>query len=195
MPGGPVVDDAGAQLPDPGGRQAASRIMERNVGQQPLPGWKIVFATAGRQPRPQRLLIAEAHHRLAHPVLERLALMNYARSLRTRQQRPQVAKRRLPDVAAVQQTAHLGDVARDARAQPVAVGLEPFAQQLAQARDLNPDAAGATRVPIQTTDWTWPRACRASRPSIGAGNAHPAPDGCTDAIARVGVSDGARAKA
>ena len=107
----PVAGVAGAQLPDPGGRQAASRILEGEVGQQPLPGGQIVFATAGRQPRPQRLLIAEAHHRLAHPALERLTLMNHPGSLGTRQQRPQVAHRRLPDVAAVQQTAYLGDIA------------------------------------------------------------------------------------
>ena len=85
--------------------------------------------------------IVGGHHRLPQPGVQGVALTHHARRFGVRQQRSVVELDRLPDRAAVEQALHARDVGLDVPRQPVRIGIQPPAEKLAQAMNL--DTGGA----------------------------------------------------
>src|SRR5262249_8562519 len=136
-----ALRDGPAQLADAGRDAGPAQVVELQPRQQPLPRRQVVGARRRLHPGPDRLEVVNNHDRLAQPRLQPLALAHDPQRLRARQQRAGVALGGVADVAGREQALDVTDVGVHVAREPVALGVDPRPEQLAQARDLDTDAA------------------------------------------------------
>jgi hypothetical protein len=139
---------ARAAARDARGAARTARILELQAAEQALPGAQVVLAAGRLDPRPERLGSSDVS-----------TAWRSQRSSRSRSRTtpgastPAAAGRvvlgRLAHVAGAEQALDAPDVGLHVAGEPVALGVDPRAEQLAQPADLDAHAAGAAAVAVQ----------------------------------------------